>query len=243
MTARSTSCRRGGSTPGRASDRPHPRQVSCERLEHAHRQQLAGVEERRPRTVLRHRPREGDVLHEVTGHGRQPTLGEERFAAHRPCTARSPSCGPAVRGRRRAGRTGTRAWSASPRAATATAPSGTRTDRRPSGGRGARPRRAPRARSARRRVGAGVGVEGDDPVGGGGQQTLLQRPRLAGPSGRQRGRRARPGHRGRAERSAVASVDPSSTTITSATPGAPTMQVEQRADPVGLVARRDHDRC
>ena len=92
-----------------------------------------------------------------------------------------------------------------------------------------------------RRVGSGVGVEGDDPIGGGGQQPLLQRPRLARPSGRQRRAGARPGHRvvrrlgGRVARL-------SSTTITSCTPGAPTMQVEQRADPGGLVARRDHHR-
>ena len=241
-TARSTSCRPRRLDAGERERAAPPAPRLVERLVHAHRQQIGGVEEpdrgagRAPSPARGRRPRRGD-----RPTGASPPRGEERFAAN----------GHALPVRQRAvrrawaacpaGRTGRRASSASPGAASATAPVGH--SNRPATVSRSRPSAsAPRdERGGQRGSGRVSASRMTTHSVRGRQQTLLERPRLAGPSGRQR-----PCRRTTRAPSRVASVGRRVARLVVdddhlGDARRPDDRGEQRADPRRLVAGRHDD--
>ena len=173
---------------------------------------------RRPRPSIGRgrRPRRPRRQRSSCRHGR----GTAR--ARQPCTVRSPSSGRPGRRWPRVGRTGTRAWSASLHAANVSPVWGTRIARRPSGDRG--PRRTHRSTIAAGRRGSGrvsasrvttqSVVAASSPCCS--AQALPAHPAGSGPPATTRAPSC-------SASAAVPSLDPSSTTITSSTRGAPTI--------------------
>ena len=133
-----------------------------------------------------HRSGEGDVFDDLAGHGRHAAAGEERLALD----------GHALTVRHRRGPAGCRPVPGGPNRYTSVVSIAACSQRAGRVGHSNRPATVSRSNRVgagpvhqargQARVGSGVGIERDDPLGGRREQPLLERPRLARPSGGQR---------------------------------------------------------
>ena len=210
------------------------------RLVHPHGQQRGRVEERHGEPGRRQRPDEGDILDGVVG-DRPETAGvEQRVAAdsHALAVGQQPTDRPG------AGRAGHGAAVDERRQQRRVQPSGQRGGALEAAGDGEHVEPVgdgPGDQGARqRRRRPGVGIEQHDPLPAGRLEPLLQRPRLADPSGGQRA----PGQHGRTttagqRRRPVARLVVDDDHLGDAR--RPDDGRQQRADPRRLVPRRDDD--
>ena len=174
--------RHHGSTPGSDRDRPHPAPRLTRGFEHPHGQQRGPVEESNREAGRGHRANERHVLDRVMSDRTEPTGRDERRATERHALTvadQSMDRPTRWRGPHQQRRQERRMQPSQRRARTLEDP----------GHRGEIETVFLAARHQCRRqsgVRSRVSVERDDPVSARRVQTLLQRPRLADPSGRQR---------------------------------------------------------
>ena len=239
MTVRSNSCRDRDSTSGSASERPQPVPGVGERLEHAHRQQVARVEEADTPAHGRETTRERDVFDDVVLHQLQPPDVEEPSTVERRALAVAEQSLGAAALRPRwtepvdQGRQHRRVQPAAP-GGRAVEPTRHREEVEAVAG------RPSHQRGGQHRIRPCVGVERHHPFSGGSPDSLLQRPGLARPAVGEWGALDHPCAGPSSDRGGVVGrlvVDHDHLVDA----GGADDRVEQRPDPACFVTSGDHD--